>query len=78
MVLRNGIHAKKNKQTKIGAGFEALARMRITHNVILIILFRKSKVSELDGDYSGILYHCPEGQALPSFYRAPSLQRVLY
>lgn len=29
-----------------------------THNVILIIIFRESKVLELDGDYSGILYHC--------------------
>lgn len=34
-------------------------------------------MSELGGDYSGILCHCSEGQALPSLYWVPPTEGVL-
>lgn len=66
MVLGNGINPNKNKgKTKIGVGFEALARHSQCNTCNS---FREGKILELDGDYSGIFYHCLEGQVLPLFY----------
>lgn len=52
MVLRHDIIQKrKNSRLRL-----VLKLMLDTHNVILVFLFRESSVSELHGDFSGILY----------------------